>query len=404
MIEYFVLAVVFLAFVLACVEDVRKREVYDYLNFGFILFVFLAAVFDSFWRGFLDPVLYVGFGLVLGFVFGFVFYYLGLWGGGDTKFLIGFGGSIYYLLQIGFFDFDFLQSSFLFEILTPYFLKFFGILSYFFAGLSFLFVCFISFRIFFGSRRVNLRNLIFSLIIFLVLGVGLVLRERLWVLVCGVLILGLVFFSEDDIFEFFSYGGFNFGFLVFFLSYLCLFVFLAFGGFGNERILFFMLWFLFWSFVAGGIFGILIVLYFGIRNWRKVCVKHSRRVLFLVGFFDLVVLVLVFVPLAVRLVFVLFSFLMYLFVVFAKEVERLVFVGKKSVDKLVLGDWVFEDIKVGSKFVFRKEDFRLGIDERQLRKLRDLAKKHKELGEVLVKDGIAFLPPLFVGFLLLIVL
>lgn len=94
---------------------------------------------------------------------------------------------------------------------------------------------------------------------------------------------------------------------------------------------------------------------------------------------------------------------MYYFVRAAKILEKLMFVVKKPLSKITLGDWIVQDIKIGGKLYYSKEDFKLGVNEEQLEKIKSLSKDHPSLKELFIKDGIAFLPPLFIGFILALV-
>jgi len=76
-------------------------------------------------------------------------------------------------------------------------------------------------------------------------------------------------------------------------------------------------------------------------------------------------------------------------------------IQKKIEFRQFLINWVVEDIIVDKKKIFEIKDFKLGIDEVQLEKLVKLSKIHKNLNNIYVKDGIAFLPPLFIGFLIM---
>ena len=99
MIEYIVLLIVLFTFLIASFEDIKKREVYDYINFAFAFIIIIIAVFDSIQLSSIEPLKYVGFGLLIGFLLGSALFYSGIWGGGDAKFLIGFGASAYYLME-----------------------------------------------------------------------------------------------------------------------------------------------------------------------------------------------------------------------------------------------------------------------------------------------------------------
>ncbi|MEC8339131.1 MAG: hypothetical protein VXZ40_00775, partial [Nanoarchaeota archaeon] len=63
-----------------------------------------------------------------------------------------------------------------------------------------------------------------------------------------------------------------------------------------------------------------------------------------------------------------------------------------------------QDIVVKDKVYFKVEDFKLGVEEEQLQKIKELSKKNPSLKSILIKDGIAFLPPMFGAFILLLIL
>jgi hypothetical protein len=95
---------------------------------------------------------------------------------------------------------------------------------------------------------------------------------------------------------------------------------------------------------------------------------------------------------------------MLLFLKVAKKIEYTAFVKKKELSKITLGDWIVEDIYDREKLIFEVSDFKLGVDEKQLDKIKELSKNNSNLNKLLVKDGLAFLPPLFIGFLIVIFL
>jgi Flp pilus assembly protein protease CpaA len=99
MIEYFVLIITIIFFVIASFEDIKKREVYNYINFSYTFIIIIVAIFHSMIENSFIHIKYVGFGMLMGFALGSMIYYLGIWGGGDAKFLIGFSGASYYLIN-----------------------------------------------------------------------------------------------------------------------------------------------------------------------------------------------------------------------------------------------------------------------------------------------------------------
>ena len=58
-VNYLVLAIVLIIFTIASYEDIKKREVYDFLNFGFLFSILIIGVIDSFLTESFIPILLV---------------------------------------------------------------------------------------------------------------------------------------------------------------------------------------------------------------------------------------------------------------------------------------------------------------------------------------------------------
>ncbi|MFH1211304.1 MAG: A24 family peptidase, partial [Candidatus Woesearchaeota archaeon] len=86
--------VAILGMLFGAVQDIRKREVSDWLNYSLIAFGIGFGVIKSL----LDSDVFVFFGMLLGLAagvaIGFAMYYLGQWGGGDSKMIMGLGAII----------------------------------------------------------------------------------------------------------------------------------------------------------------------------------------------------------------------------------------------------------------------------------------------------------------------
>jgi len=99
--------------VLGSFTDFRTREVPDWVNYGLIfigvgLHGILSAVSWDY-----HQVLYSGIGLGIGIGVAFAMYYLGQWGGGDAKMLMGLGAVI---------GFDFSEMFFLSFLINAFIL------------------------------------------------------------------------------------------------------------------------------------------------------------------------------------------------------------------------------------------------------------------------------------------
>lgn len=104
----FLLSIALVWIIFASVEDIKKREVSNWLNFSLVIFVlgfrffysfFSAETFNFFYQGL------IGFGIF--FVLGNVFYYARVFAGGDAKLMIALGAILSlsndFFVNIGFF-------------------------------------------------------------------------------------------------------------------------------------------------------------------------------------------------------------------------------------------------------------------------------------------------------------
>jgi len=171
----------------------------------------------------------------------------------------------------------------------------------------------------------------------------------------------------------------------------------------NLQLLSFLFKFLFFSFIAGGILAIVMIGYFFIKSYKKIKLNLSQLTKALLLFSFIISLALsILISSSFYYLIVLIG--LFLFIKTAKQVEKLMFVKKKNIGDIVPGDWVVCDVKLpNGKKIFDAQDFKLGIDEVQIEKIKSLAKKHKDFTSLLVKDGIAFLPPMFVAFIYMLI-
>ncbi|MFP4402089.1 MAG: prepilin peptidase [Candidatus Nanoarchaeia archaeon] len=85
-------------FLICSYEDFRKKEVLNYINYSYALIILFMSAILSLYTSDLSYLTLASFGMVVGFLLGSIFFFIGMWGGGDAKFMIGFGGS-FALLQ-----------------------------------------------------------------------------------------------------------------------------------------------------------------------------------------------------------------------------------------------------------------------------------------------------------------
>ncbi|MBN2880601.1 prepilin peptidase [Candidatus Woesearchaeota archaeon] len=114
----------FVVLLIGSIEDIKKREIADYLNFFLLLSALVIRFFASFfsfsWSFFFEGI----FGFLIFFLFSILLYYTGQWGGGDSKMLLGLGASIGASLPKSF-DILSLKDFFLTEPLFKFFILIF---------------------------------------------------------------------------------------------------------------------------------------------------------------------------------------------------------------------------------------------------------------------------------------
>ena len=458
-VNYLVLAIVLIVFILASYEDIKKREVYDFLNFGFLFSIIIVGVVDSLLISSFEPVKYVGIGLLVGFLLGTLLYYAGLWGGGDLKFLIGFGAASYYLIpfvtKVSTFSNVY---NFAVDKLSVFLLIGVGYIIFVLLGLISLSILFIIIQFFRVESKKERRGLIYLFVLMLMLFFGLFLSiDILFLVLIGIVVFAIVFYLDEEVFShvyikknkrisklvegdktdraikvknkivvdnksflglskedlielskhkfskqnIFVRHSLPYGLLVgvSFFTLILKIVLSDVGDFSNISIFGFLFRFLFYSFVFGGIVAIVLLAGYAVLNYKKCRVQFNNieKISLLISG----VLGVLFTIVDFRFFLLLFFPVVYLFMKVAKELEKLMFVQDKSLEKIVPGDWIAEDIIVDNELIFSREDFNLGIEEEQIVRLKELAKKHKSLLKIKVKDGLAFLPPLFIGFILM---
>ena len=105
--------VILLGLLLGSIVDIKKREVPDTVNYVLIFLGFSFAFILSIFYSDLSFVVASFFGYILFSVIGYVLFYLGQWGGGDAKSLMGVGSLIGLpLFSVNFLD-TFLFSFFI---------------------------------------------------------------------------------------------------------------------------------------------------------------------------------------------------------------------------------------------------------------------------------------------------
>ena len=154
--------------------------------------------------------------------------------------------------------------------------------------------------------------------------------------------------------------------------------------------------FVLFSFFISSILIIFLSIYNQLKNKKKILNKFEKLSLLLLFFFLLILFQQKIIP-SFFLIFV----LTYPLIKIVKSFDTEKFTIEKKIKDLSVGDWMAKDIKKNSKAVFKKKELTLGIQEDQIKKLKKIfGENHK----VLVKEGIPFVPIMFLSFLLILAL
>ncbi len=175
------------------------------------------------------------------------------------------------------------------------------------------------------------------------------------------------------------------------------------------------------SLFVGGIYGLGYAFYLAVRHWRKFKKKFDKllkkyililRALVLSFVFLLIVTLMISrvgrTQVTLMLLFILLTLTLLLAVIilplyiFMKAVDEVVLTRRIAPKKLVEGDWVIEQVKdENGKIIVSQKDN--GVSNEQIKKLEELYSEGI-IKSVKVKDGIPFVPSIFLTYLLVITL
>lgn len=159
--------------------------------------------------------------------------------------------------------------------------------------------------------------------------------------------------------------------------------------------------FLFLLLISGGLYGFFYSFFILIRNRGKVLVEMKKNFLVRkkeIFLFIILALISLAIPVYLKdnvlfflpLIIFIFPFLL----IYAKALENCM-ISQVSWKNLTVGDWLYQKVKVRGKTI---NPYWEGLSEKELA----LLKKHKK--NVLIKQGIPFVPSFLIAFILLLIL
>lgn len=481
--------ITFIYYVFASYQDFKEKEVFNFTNFSYLFISIFLILIYSLMNNSIE-IFYVGFiGIIVGFVIGSILFFLGIWGGGDAKFLIPFGGTFAILSiysnslysstssLLSYFDID---SSITFTILY----QIITILAYIFIIFLTLIIMYILYtsiknlKLQKFKQTLNRRILLISnfyLILFILFAISSLISilpkeiRLISLLICVLLLFVLpssTFLnfsniqkisvkklldllekdSNTDFYEFSENKKNTFlntfynnpesvslkllknkdknakitvlellPILPIFFIYLIISLLLLIVSFKelSLRILLHFFEFMLLSFFVGGMYVLGLVLFNSFRYYKLIIHSLPKYRLYLYVFLVIFLPVLyiyflnsfntysvLLIQIILLLLVITISLVLY---ETTKIIEKEIFVKKVSIKDITLGDWIVEDVTVEGKVILEKEAFKLGVDEHQLNVLQNLFDE-KKISSLKVKSGIAFVPHLFLAFLILIIL
>ena len=164
----------------------------------------------------------------------------------------------------------------------------------------------------------------------------------------------------------------------------------------TENLNIFLIFFIVFLF-AGAFYGLIWSFVLAFSNFKKFKKEFSRRfkVDKKIGYVIMVfgILIMVFGFGGLWFVLGILVFFAYYILIFAKAVEEVCMIKKVDSENLVEGDWLYKDIKIKNKVIKSKWD---GLSKEEIRLIK-MSKKN-----VLIKQGIPFVPVFLISFLVLV--
>ena len=160
-----------------------------------------------------------------------------------------------------------------------------------------------------------------------------------------------------------------------------------------------LLWFFLALLLLGGIYGLLWMVFLAIKKKEEFMAVWQKKIRqyfvthFLITIASIFFIISVFFyPFLWPLI--LFPPIVFYLIVFINAVEESCFLIRKNISDLTEGDWLAEDVKVNTKIVLSERT----LEKVDLKKLYALLYR-KQVSEVLIKEGVPFVPSFLLAYL-----
>ena len=161
-----------------------------------------------------------------------------------------------------------------------------------------------------------------------------------------------------------------------------------------EIFIMFLVLFLF----VGAIYSLGAILFFSLKNFKefkkefKQKLRKGKKITFLIMFLGLILMIFGFKE-NMYFYFGVLIFILPYFYFYVKAVDESCMVKRIKTKRLVEGDWLYKDLKIGKKLIKAKWS---GLSKKEIKLIQ---KKYKK---IIIRQGIAFTPVFLISFLLLI--
>jgi Flp pilus assembly protein protease CpaA len=163
----------------------------------------------------------------------------------------------------------------------------------------------------------------------------------------------------------------------------------------------YFLYFLFIFLITGAVYGFIVSFVLVARNFTgfkkefKKRFRKSKNIIYMNMFFALFLIILGITQVLFLIIGVLFLIMPFLYV-YAKAVDESCTVKKIAVGKLREGDWIYKDVRLGKRGKTIKAKWE-GLSKKELKLIQ------KKLKSVKIRQGIPFVPVIFLSLLIFMV-